>query len=152
METLPQNQNEQQRAFSFPLSFICFSSGPMEVIDIKSNDGFHLDFFCCSFWFFVPKKNQNEQCNVQMETSTKKPKTSNQRYLPVLVFEIELILSQKQERTTKSSKKQRMPNGNMPQNQNEQQRAFVIPILIDLLQLWTYRGSWLQKQWKTRKQ
>ena len=47
-----------------------------------------------------------------METSTKnqnqqqKAKTNNQRHLPVLVFEIELILSRKQERATKSNKKQ----------------------------------------------
>ena len=66
--------------------------------------------FRCSFWFFVPTKNQNEQCDIQMDTSTKnqneqqKVKTSNQSHLPVLVFEIELILSQKQERATMSSK------------------------------------------------
>ena len=52
-----------------------------------------------------------------------KTKTSNKRHLPVLVFEIELILSQKQERATKSSKKQRTANGNTHQNQNEQQKA-----------------------------
>ena len=27
--------------------------------------------FCCSFWFFVPAKSQNEQCDTQMKTSTK---------------------------------------------------------------------------------
>ena len=41
--------------------------------------------------------------------------TSNQKHLPVLVFEIELILSQKQERAMKSSKKQRATNGSTPQ-------------------------------------
>ena len=56
-----------------------------------------------------------------METSTKnqneqqKAITSNKRHLPVLVFEIELILSQKQERATKSSKRQRTANGNTHQ-------------------------------------
>ena len=74
--------------------------------------------FRCSFWFFVPTKSHNEQCDAQMETSTKnqneqqKAITSNKRHLPVLVFEIELILSQKQERATKSSKRQRTANGN----------------------------------------
>ena len=27
--------------------------------------------FCCSFWFFVPTKSHNEQCDAQMETSAK---------------------------------------------------------------------------------
>ena len=77
--------------------------------------------FRCSFWFFVPTKSHNEQCDAQMETSTKnqneqqKAITSNKRHLPVLVFEIELILSQKQERATKSSKRQRTANGNTHQ-------------------------------------
>ena len=43
-----------------------------------------------------------------------KAKARNQKHLPVLVFEIELILSQKQERATKSSKQQRTANGNTP--------------------------------------
>ena len=53
--------------------------------------GFHLDF-CCSSWFFVPTKSHNEQCDAQMETSTKiqneqqKAIMSNKRHLPVLVF------------------------------------------------------------------
>ena len=58
---------------------------------------FHLD----DFWPFVARfgfsyqKNRNKHCNVQMETLTKnqneqqKAKTSNQKHLPVLVFEIE---------------------------------------------------------------
>ena len=82
-------------------------------------------------------KNQNEQ---------QKAKTSNQRHLPVLAFEIELILSQKRQRTTKSSKKQRRANGNTLQKPGQkpkratrtnkkQQRAFFIPIFIHLLQL-----------------
>ena len=71
-----------------------------------------------------------------METSTKnqhqqqKAITSDKRHLPVLVFEIELILSQKQERATKSSKRQRTAaKGNeqhmetRAKNQNEQQKA-----------------------------
>ena len=77
--------------------------------------------FCCSFWFFVPTKSHNEQCNVQMETSTKTPKRATkshneqQNAFVCLVFEIELILSQKQERATKSNKRQRTANGNMHQ-------------------------------------
>ena len=60
-----------------------------------------------------------------------KTRTSNQRHLSVLVFEIDLILPQKQERATKSSKKQEMENGNTPQkpkrattSNKKQQRAF----------------------------
>ena len=81
-----------------------------------------------------------------METSTKnqneqqKAKTSNQRHLPVLVFEEELILSQKQERTTKSSKKLRKTNEHAPKTQNEQQKATksIFRSHFHLLQLWTY--------------
>ena len=81
---------------------------------------FHLDIFafCCSFWFFVPTKSHNEQCDAQMETYTKnqneqqKAIMSNKRHLPVLVFETELILSQKQEKATKGSERQRTANGN----------------------------------------
>ena len=101
---------------------------------------------CCLFWFFVPTKNQNKQCNVQMETSTKsqneqqKAKASNQRHLPVLVFEIQLILSQKQERASKSIKKQCMNDKwkHTPKTKTsnkKQQRAFFIPIFLNLLQL-----------------
>ena len=78
------------------------------------------------FGLFCPTENQNEQSNVQMETSTKNQKeqqkaiASNQRHLPVLVFKIEVILSQKQERATKSSKKQRTTMETRPKNQNEQ--------------------------------
>ena len=56
-----------------------------------------------------------------METSIKshneqqKAVTSSKRHLPVLVFEIELILSQKQEKATKGSKRQRTANGNTHQ-------------------------------------
>ena len=78
-----------------------------------------------------------------------KTKTSNQRHLPVLFFEIELILSQKQERATKSSKKatdgklKHAPKTKTSNNEpQKQQRAFFIPIFIHLLQLWTY-GRWL---------
>ena len=65
-------------------------------------------------------ENENEQCNVQIETSTEsqheqhKAKTNNQSLLPVSVFKIELILSQKQQ-ATKSSKKQGTANGNTHQ-------------------------------------
>ena len=96
-------------------------TGVIPCLSVKP--GFHLDIFAfrCSFWFFVPTKSHNEQCDAQMETSTKnqneqqKAITSNKRHLPVLVFEIELILSQKQERATKSSKRQRTANGNTHQ-------------------------------------
>ena len=55
MKILYKNQNEQLKTFA------CFKPG------------FQLDFFafCCSFWFFVPTKSHNEQCDAQMETSTK---------------------------------------------------------------------------------
>ena len=53
-----------------------------------------------------PQKNQNEQ---------QKAITSNKRHLPVLIFEIELILSQKQEKASKGSKRQRTANGNTHQ-------------------------------------
>ena len=61
-----------------------------------------------------------------METSTKsqneqqKAIKSNKRHLPVLVFEIELILSQKQERATKGNELQMET---CTKNQNEQQEA-----------------------------
>ena len=124
--------------------------------EARVKPGFHLDFgilflrFSCSFWFFVPTKNQNEQCNVQMETFTKKNKTSNQRHLPVLVLEIELILSQKQERAMESSKNNKRQMETRPKIQNEQQKqqqAFFIPIFIHLFQLWTY-GRWLTSRVK----
>ena len=41
METRPKNQTsnkKQQRAFSFPFSFICFNSDLWKVVDIKSNE------------------------------------------------------------------------------------------------------------------
>ena len=56
-----------------------------------------------------------------------KSKTSNKRHLPVLVFEIELILSQKQERAMK------------------QQRVFFMPIFIHSHQFWT-NGRWLMSR------
>ena len=77
--------------------------------------------FVARFGLSYQQKTKTSNVMFQMETSTKKQneqrkaKTSNQRHLPVLVFEIELILSQKQERTMKSSKKHRTANGNMPQ-------------------------------------
>ena len=60
-----------------------------------------------------------------------KTKTSNKRHLPVLVFEIELILSRKQERATNSSKRHRTANGNTHQKPKratkKQHGAFFIP-------------------------
>ena len=75
---------------------------------------FGLFAFCCSFWFFAATETQNEHCDFQKETSTKTI-TSKKRHFFVLVFEIEFILSQKQERATKSSKKQRTASGNTHQ-------------------------------------
>ena len=78
-----------------------------------------------------------------------KTKRSNQRHLSVLVFEMGLNLSRKQERATRSRKKQRMAIGNMPPkpkqattNNKKQQRAFFIPMFIHLLKFLTY-GRWL---------
>ena len=92
--------------------------------------------FCYLFSFFVPTKNQNEQCNVQKETSKKtkqetKAITSNQRHFSVWFFDsiskTRLILFQKQERAIKSSKKQLTTNGNTPKktktSNNEQQKS-----------------------------
>ena len=105
--------------------------------------------FCCSFWIFVPTKSHNEHCDAQMETSTKnqneqqKAITSNKRHLPVLVFEIELILfsktKKKQRRAVKGNERQMETR---TKNQNEQQRAFFIPIFIHSHQFWTC-GRWL---------
>ena len=77
--------------------------------------GFYLDLFafCCSFWFFVPAKNQNNQCNVQIETSTRKPKratkviTSNERHLPVLVFAILILRTDSISETRTSNEEQK---------------------------------------------
>ena len=54
-----------------------------------------------------------------------KTKTSNKRYLPVLVFEIELIISQKQERAAKGIERQMETN---TKNQNEQQKALLFSL------------------------
>ena len=75
-------------------------------------------------------KNQNEQ---------PKAKTSNQRHLTVLVFEIELIVSQKQERATNAKWKHASKTKT---SNKKQQRTFFISIFIHLLQLWTY-ARWL---------
>ena len=116
--------------------------------------GFHLDFvaFCCSFWFFVLTKSHNEQCNAEMETSTKnqneqqKAIKSNKRHLPVLVFGVELILSQKQVKS--NEEQQKATNGkwkHAPKTKTSgknQQRTFLIPIFIHSHQFWSY-GRWL---------
>ena len=118
-----------RHAISSIFSYTSFNCFRILDISIKVSENLKLSlvsnwtFFaiCCSFWFFVPTKSHNEHCDAQMETSTKTQNeqqeaiTSNKRHLPVLVFEIELILSQKQERTTKRSKRQRTANGDMHQ-------------------------------------
>ena len=68
--------------------------------------------------------------------------TSNKRHLPVLVFEIELILSQKQEKQRRAAKGNKRQMETRTKNQNEQQRAFFIPIFIHSHQFWT-NGRWL---------
>ena len=117
--------------------------------------------FRCSFWFFVPTKSHNEQCDAQMETSTKnqneqqKAITSNKRHLPVLVFEIELILSQKQERATKSSKRQRTANGNTHQKPKRATKSnkehFSFPFSFIRTSSGPVEGGLYQEQWKARK-
>ena len=83
-----------------------------------------------------------------METSTKNQNEQqkaikiNKRHLPVLVFEIELILSQKQERATKSSKRQRKANGNTHQKPKRETKSniehFSFPLhsFAPILNLW----------------
>ena len=85
--------------------------------------GFHLDIFCLSLLVLVFRTNKKPQRAIRCsngnihknQNEQQKAITSNKRHLPVLVFEIELILSQKQERATKSSKRQRTANGNTHQ-------------------------------------
>ena len=71
-------------------------------IDSSLKPGFHFDFFCLLLHVLVfrTNKSQNEQ-----------PKA-----FACFSFEIELILSQKQEQAEESSRKQRMAKGNTPQN------------------------------------
>ena len=85
---------------------------------------------------------------MEKKNKPKKPKraTKSQNEQPKVFacfgfFKTELILSQKQERATKSIKNQRTANGNTPQKPKrakKQQRAFFIPIFIHLLQLWAF--------------
>ena len=58
---------------------------------------------------------QSSNGNIFKKRAKRATKTSNQRQMPVLAFQKELILSQKQEQATKSSKKQRTADGNMSQ-------------------------------------
>ena len=93
------------------------------VRDEKLKPGFHLDIFCLSLLVLVFRTNKKPQRAMRCsngnihknQNEQQKAITSNKRHLPVLVFEIELILSQKQERATKSSKRQRTANGNTHQ-------------------------------------
>ena len=78
-------------------------------------------------------------------------------------YEIELILSQKQERATKSTIKQRTADGNAAQKPKRATKSnkehFSFPfsflfsfIVIHLLQLWTC-GEWLtSRAWKSQKE
>ena len=131
------NQNEQQKAKAS-------SQRHLPVLSLVSIWTFFA--FCCAFWFFVPTKSHNEQCDVQMETSTKKQNeqqkaiTSNKRHLPVLVFEIELILKNKKEQRRAAKGNERQME-TLPKNQNEQQKA-TKSIFIHSHQFWT-NGRWL---------
>ena len=105
---------------------------------------------------FRTNKSHNEQCDAQMKTSTKnqneqqKAITSNKRHLPVLVFEIELILSQKQERATKSSKRQRTANGNTHQKPKRATKSnkehFSFPFSFNRTSSGPMEGGWCQEQ------
>ena len=79
-----------------------------------------------------------------METSTK-TKASNKSHLPILVFEIELILSQKQE-SYEEQQKVTKANGNTHQKPKRTAKSnkehFFTPIFIHSHQFWTY-GRWL---------
>ena len=57
------------------------------------------------------------------QNGQQKAKTSNQRHFLVLGLELQLILSHKQERATKSSKSNERQIETGPKNQNEQQKA-----------------------------
>ena len=90
------------------LSSDCFS----KILNFKP--GFLSGNFCLSLLVLVFHTNKKPKRAMQCSNRNiyKKPKratkakTNNQRHLPVLVFEIEMILSQKQDRATKRSKKQ----------------------------------------------
>ena len=101
------------------------------------------------------EKQQKAKTNMvgeKTKTGNKKPKRATKGTKGPhenQAFEIELILSQKQERATKSSKKQLLANGNTPQkptrattSNKKHQRAFFTPIFIHFLQVLTY-GRWL---------
>ena len=128
----------------------------------KASLPFGLFACCCSFWFFVPTKTHNEQCNTQMKTSTKNQyeqqkaiTSNNKRHLPVLFFEIELILSQKQERAAKSSKRQRTANRNTHQKPERATKSnkehFSFPFSFIRTNSEPMEGGWYQKQRKAMK-
>ena len=94
---------------------------------LKLQSGFHLDFFglLLLVLFFVRTKSHNEQCDGQMETSTKtqnekqKAITSNKRHLPVLV-QFYLKNKKEQRRAAKGNERQMETR---TKNQNERQKA-----------------------------
>ena len=110
----------------------------LSVLPVKLS--FYLDIFCLLLLVLVFCTN-----NVQMARSTnnqnkqQNAKTSNRRHLPVLVFGIELILSQKQERATNRSKKQQTANGNTPQKPTTKSishsRFYLFALALDLWKL-----------------
>ena len=93
-----------------------------------------------------------------------KAKMSSQMHLPVLVFEIELILSQKQEPATKEQQKptngkwKRVPKTKTKTktsaitSNKKQQRAFFFPIFIHLLQLWAHGKCLTSRAMKNQKE
>ena len=109
----------------------------------------------CDAQMETSTKNQNEQCNFQMKTSTKnqneqrKAKTSNQRHLPVLVSETVLILSQKRERTTKSSINQPTAKGNTPPKPKRATKSnkehFSFPFSFICFKSGPMEGGWHQE-------
>ena len=91
----------------------------------------------------MPTKSHKEQCDAQMETSTKKPKREteslNEQQKAFACFGFYLKNKKEQRRALKSNERQMETH---TKNQNEQQRAFFIPIFIHSHQFWIY-GRWL---------
>ena len=75
---------------------------------------------------------------------------SNKRHLPVFVFEIELILTQKQERATKSSRRQRTANGNTHQKPKRATKSnkehFSFPFSFIRTNSGPMEGGWYEEQ------
>ena len=83
--------------------------------------------------------NIHKKQNEQQETIA-----SNKRHLPVLVFELELILKNKKEqrRAAKGTERQMETRTKKPKRATKATKAFFIAIFIHSHQFWTY-GRWL---------